>query len=157
MNVDLPDEAATQQLAQRGARFLPATSSPFILYLEGDLGVGKTTFARAMLQSLGETGAVRSPSYGLIAEYTPASGRVVHLDLYRLLNADELEQLGLRDYLEGSRLWLIEWADRVDRDLPPPDVRMLWSVAGAGRRVLASALTPPGQAWLASLTGEDAS
>ena len=154
---DLVDESATCALASRAARVMPAANAPLILYLEGELGVGKTSFARALLTALGETGPVRSPSYGLIAEYEPPSGRVVHLDLYRLQNPDELEQLGLRDYLDDSRLWLVEWPDRVERGLPAPDARLQLTVKDGGRQLNWHAVSGRGQEWLRSLTEEPGS
>jgi tRNA threonylcarbamoyladenosine biosynthesis protein TsaE len=145
----LPDEAATLAWATRLARCLPPSGTPLVLYLHGDLGTGKTTLARGMLHALGEQGAVRSPTYGLLAEYTTPVGRVLHLDLYRLRSPGELLALGLGDYLPGSRLWLIEWPEHsAGQGLPLPDAEAHLLVQGAGRRIRLSACSPAGEQWL---------
>ncbi|MEO8315896.1 MAG: tRNA (adenosine(37)-N6)-threonylcarbamoyltransferase complex ATPase subunit type 1 TsaE [Pseudomonadota bacterium] len=144
----LADEAATLQLGARMAACLPARS-PFVVHLQGDLGTGKTTLTRGILRALGEQGAVRSPTYGLIAEYETPRGRVVHLDLYRLRTAEELAALGLGDYLADSLLWLIEWPDQArGARLPQADVRVLIEVQGAGRRLEVQQKSEAGRHWL---------
>jgi tRNA threonylcarbamoyladenosine biosynthesis protein TsaE len=94
------------------------------VFLEGDLGAGKTTLVRGLLRAWGVTGAVRSPTYTLIEPYevTTAAGprRVFHLDLYRLGDPEELEYLGWREFLAEDCLLLIEWSERGDRLLPSP-------------------------------------
>jgi tRNA threonylcarbamoyladenosine biosynthesis protein TsaE len=147
----LPTEEAMTQLAGQGAAALSHCPDTLIVYLRGDLGVGKTTFARGMIKALGETGPVRSPSYGLISEYSLPPGRVVHLDLYRLRDDSELEQLGIRDYLPNSRLWLVEWPDKVTRGLPAADVVLTLGVEGEGRSVHIAPATTGGAAWAESM------
>jgi len=148
----LPDEAATEALAGRAARQLDPASAPLVLYLQGDLGAGKTSFARGMLRALGETGPVRSPTYGLLSEYQTPGGRVVHIDLYRLRSAAELSALGLADHLPGSLLWLVEWPEKGQGGLmPAADASLLLTVEGNGRRLQARALTPAGANWLAAV------
>jgi tRNA threonylcarbamoyladenosine biosynthesis protein TsaE len=154
----LADEAATMQRAGKMASCLPAAGPPFILYLHGDLGTGKTTLTRGILRALGEQGAVRSPTYGLIAEYGTAIGRVLHLDLYRLRSAGELAALGLADYLADSRLWLIEWPERAEgARLPPPDARIYLEVEAGGRRLRIEPCSPAGVHWLAGLNPDPGS
>jgi tRNA threonylcarbamoyladenosine biosynthesis protein TsaE len=151
----LPDEAATEALAARAARWLNPATAPLVLYLQGDLGAGKTSFARGMLRALGETGPVRSPTYGLLSEYPTPGGRVVHIDLYRLKSADELSTLGLADHLPGSLLWLVEWPEKGEGGLiPSADASLLLEVDGNGRRLQARALTPAGATWLAALSAD---
>lgn len=145
----LADEVATHSLAEQAARALPVGAAPLIVYLVGDLGAGKTSFARGLLRSLGERGPVRSPTYGLVADYELPGGRVVHLDLYRLQDPEELENLGLRDLLDGSRLWLVEWPDRGAGLLPAADVELGIQVEGEGRRLTATAHSESGRQWLA--------
>jgi tRNA threonylcarbamoyladenosine biosynthesis protein TsaE len=151
----LPDEAATEVLSRQMAAALPPTAvdEPLIVYLEGELGAGKTSFARGLLRSLGEQGAVRSPTYSLMAQYSLPAGRVLHLDLYRLRSPDELEALALRDHLAGSRLWLVEWPDRGAGTLPAPDVTLRLLVEGEGRRALLQAASVTGNQWLGAVFG----
>jgi tRNA threonylcarbamoyladenosine biosynthesis protein TsaE len=151
--VSLPDEPALAQLARRVARAMPDSPRPLVLHLQGDLGTGKTTFARALIQQLGATGPVRSPTYGLVAEYDTPAGRVLHLDLYRIQDRDELEQLGLGDYLPGSRLWLVEWPERAVDGVPACDILVCLSARGAGRDLELTAMTDQGRQWLAASAG----
>ena len=108
----LAGEADTLALGAAAARSLPSAAGLFVVELTGDLGAGKTTFARGLLQALGVTRPVRSPSYGLMELYDVAGRQVLHLDLYRLHDPEELENLGLRDYHQAGSLWLVEWPDR---------------------------------------------
>jgi tRNA threonylcarbamoyladenosine biosynthesis protein TsaE len=151
-SVFLADENATLAFASRMATCLPA-GDPFVLYLQGDLGTGKTTLTRGMLRSLGERGAVRSPTYGLMSEYDTPKGRVLHLDLYRLREAGELAALGLADYLADSRLWLIEWPEQAQgARLPPADVMVKIEVENAGRRLQISPVSDAGRTWAGGLS-----
>jgi tRNA threonylcarbamoyladenosine biosynthesis protein TsaE len=148
----LPDEAATLAHAARLAAALPEAEVPLVVYLHGDLGAGKTTLARGLLRALGEGGAVRSPTYGLVAEYSPSAGRVLHLDLYRLRGPGELAALGLADYLPGSRLWLIEWPERaMGEGLPPADAEVYLDLAGIGRSIRLEPRSPLGRRWVAEV------
>jgi tRNA threonylcarbamoyladenosine biosynthesis protein TsaE len=152
---DLADEAATLRWARRAARRLAVAPAPLVLYLEGELGAGKTTVARGMLRELGETGPVRSPTYGLVNEYATPRGRVVHIDLYRLRAPAELHALGLADLLPGSVLWLIEWPEKAaGAGLPAPDGVLDLAVAGQGRRLRVSTDTPRGESWLAGVCAD---
>lgn len=154
----LPDEEATLAFAATLVRALPADDRPLVLYLHGDLGAGKTTLARGMLHALGEQGAVRSPTYALIAEYEPRGARVLHLDLYRLSDPDELHALGLADYLPGSRLWLIEWPERGEGGaLPAADVEVYIEPEEQGRRVRLAARSGPGARFLDAIGADSGS
>lgn len=147
----LPDEAATLAHAAGLAAALPEAEAPLVVYLHGDLGAGKTTLARGLLRAMGETGAVRSPTYGLLAEYTPPAGRVLHLDLYRLRGAEELTALGLADYLPGSRLWLIEWPELASgHGLPAADAEIYLELMGSGRNLRLEARSSLGMRWVAA-------
>lgn len=156
--LSLPDEAATLQLGARLARALPPDAMPLVVYLHGDLGAGKTTLARGILRELGETGPVRSPTYALVALYSPGGQTVVHLDLYRLESPDELLALGLPDYLPGSRLWLVEWPGKAaGTGLPGADAHVYLEPAGASRRASIAAASPRGESWAAIVSPDSSS
>jgi tRNA threonylcarbamoyladenosine biosynthesis protein TsaE len=129
MRCELPDADATEQL---GAQ-LAASVTPAVVYLIGDLGAGKTTLVRGLIQTLGYTGKVRSPTYTLVEPYACAAIPVFHLDLYRLTDAEELEWLGLRDLLEQPALLLVEWPERGNGVLPPADLTVYIEYSGSGR------------------------
>jgi len=122
-----------------------------VMYLTGDLGAGKTTFARGVLRALGETGAVRSPTYTLLELHELAGLTVLHVDLYRLHDEAELESLGLRDWARPGCLWLIEWPERASSRLPPPDLIMTFTVGTRTHAIEAQARSPAGEKWLESL------
>ncbi len=146
--LSLADADATADLGARLAATLPERA---VVYLEGDLGAGKTTLARALLQKLGVTGAVRSPTYTLIERYATAAGEAAHLDLYRIADPEELLYLGLDDLSASSRLWLVEWPERGRGALPPADLIVQLAVDGAGRRARLLPASAAGDAWLAAL------
>ncbi|WP_308388707.1 tRNA (adenosine(37)-N6)-threonylcarbamoyltransferase complex ATPase subunit type 1 TsaE [Acidithiobacillus sp. AMEEHan] len=147
---ELPDLAATEAWARDFARLTPI---PGVIYLQGDLGAGKTALARALIHALGYSDVVRSPTYTLVEEYDTAAGMVLHLDLYRLVEAEELEYIGLRDYLQKNALWLVEWPQRALAYLPPADLRIDMSLAEAGaHRLVVHAASPRGTDWLEALT-----
>ncbi len=143
--------AQTEALGAALARALPQALGPLALYLEGDLGAGKTTLARGFLRALGVTGAVRSPTYTLIELYPLAALTVVHADLYRLSGPEELEPLGIRDYAAAGYVWLIEWPQRGQGRLPGPDLTARLAVAGDHHPLGLEAHTGPGTAWLSAV------
>jgi tRNA threonylcarbamoyladenosine biosynthesis protein TsaE len=154
LSLTLPDVAATEQLGRRLASDAPPRA---VIYLEGDLGAGKTTIARALLQQLGVTGAVRSPTYTLIERYPTAIGEVAHLDLYRIADPEELLYLGLDDLAASANLWLVEWPERGRGALPAPDLRLHLSAHGSGRRVELDGVSAAGRQWLQALAAGAAS
>lgn len=141
---------AEQQLAF-GARLAPCLPSQCVVYLEGELGTGKTTLARGLLAALGHRGAARSPTYTLLEPYELADRVLYHLDLYRLGDPLELDYLGLRDLLGEAALWLVEWPERGVGMLPLPDLRIRIEHAGMGRRLLIEGMTPVGRAVVETL------
>lgn len=150
--VNLPDEAAVEALA---ARLAPHLTRGGVLYLRGDLGAGKTTFARALLRALGVTERIKSPTYSLIESYRPGAataGLVVHhLDLYRIADPGELEWLGLPDLTAEPALLVVEWPERGGDALPPADLCLDLAYAGRGRRAELRPASPRGADWLAAL------
>ncbi len=107
MNIDLPDIAAMDAFGRRIAAQLRAGD---VVALEGGLGTGKTTVARAILAALGHSSEVPSPTFQIIQTYDELDPRVVHADFYRLKQPSEAEEIGLDDYREGAVL-LAEWPD----------------------------------------------
>lgn len=106
-----------------------------VVELSGELGSGKSTFARGVLRALGATGPIKSPSYTLLETYELPGIRVVHLDLYRLNDPNELENLGLADYHEAGFLWLVEWPERAAGRLPAADLRFQFSIEPQGHLI----------------------
>jgi len=128
----------------------PLPHGPGILYLEGELGAGKTTLARGFLAARGHTGAVRSPTFTLLETYALGRLTVLHIDLYRLRAPQELEALGLKDFALPEHVWLVEWPERGAGVLPEPDVHIALRVATEGHVAEADARSLLGRAWLAA-------
>ena len=122
-----------------GARLLGVAPDPGtpcrVVSLSGELGAGKSTFARGVLRALGARGSIKSPSYTLLETYELPAVHVVHLDLYRLVDPAELEHLGLADYHRPGFLWLIEWPERGAGRLPVPDLQFEFSITDQGHRI----------------------
>jgi tRNA threonylcarbamoyladenosine biosynthesis protein TsaE len=134
----LADAAATEAV---GAALGCATAGlpGLVVYLRGDLGAGKTTLARGWLRALGATGAIRSPTYTLVEPYELRGRNTLHLDLYRLQDPAELEQLGLLDTPPDHSLWLVEWPERGGGRLPPAGLDLALHAAGEGRELALTA------------------
>ena len=141
--IQLPDERATVALAEKLARALPADFAGWTVLFEGDLGAGKSTFARAMLQTLGHTGAVPSPTYTLVEPYTLAGGVVYHVDLYRVSDPGELTFLGFDELDAGLRL--VEWADRAPELEETADLKVSLGYSGEGRTAELLGITARGR------------
>jgi tRNA threonylcarbamoyl adenosine modification protein YjeE len=148
----LSSARATEGLGRALAGSCPwDRQQPRLVFLSGELGAGKTTLAAALLQALGVEETVRSPSYALIETYRARAGEAVHIDLYRLAGANELHQLGVRDYLNGDTLLLVEWPERAGGALPGPDLLVrLEPLAdpAAGREARVEARSKAGESWL---------
>jgi tRNA threonylcarbamoyladenosine biosynthesis protein TsaE len=130
--LEVPDEQASAALARR---FAAAVEPPCVIWLEGDLGAGKTLFARAFVHALGYEGYVKSPSYGLLETYHAGGIKVLHLDLYRIEDPEELEYLALRDLFDEGSVLLVEWPDRGAGVLPAADLVLRFFEDGDTRRI----------------------
>ena len=144
----MPDEAATLALG----RALASGALPGrILYLRGELGAGKTTLARGLLQGLGHQGRVRSPTYTLVEPYAISRLHLYHFDFYRVKDQAEWLSLGFREYFNAESLCVVEWPERAGPALPPPDVELALAFSGAGRRASLMANSAAGNSWLSRL------
>ena len=141
----LPDESAT---AAFGAALARALVPGLVIYLHGDLGAGKTALTRALLHAAGHQGTVKSPTYTLSEPYrVQLDGKpvnVIHYDLYRMASPEEFLDAGFREDFDGNNICIVEWPEKGEPVLPPPDVRVLLNVSGAGRTVELQALSPQG-------------
>jgi len=106
---------------------------PWIIFLDGDLGTGKTTFVRAVLHAIGEKGKIKSPTYTIIETYTIKSWHILHADFYRLADPEELYFLGIDDYLNAKTIFFIEWPQKGAKMLPKPDLLIHYKFLPQGR------------------------
>lgn len=148
LTLDLMGEEA---MTNFGARIAQVTESNGIIFLEGDLGAGKTTLSRGIIRGLGHTGAVKSPTFTLVEPYEIGRNRAYHFDLYRLVDPEELEFLGIRDYFEGDALCLIEWPNLGAGFLPKPDLIITIRPLDEGRALTLSPKSSRGEMWCAAL------
>ncbi|WP_257387635.1 tRNA (adenosine(37)-N6)-threonylcarbamoyltransferase complex ATPase subunit type 1 TsaE [Tahibacter caeni] len=143
----LADENAVAALA---VALAPVLVEGGVIHLHGDLGAGKTTFARALIAALGVSGRIKSPTYSLIESYRAGGLSIHHLDLYRIADAGELEWLGLDEIADGASLILVEWPERGGAALPRPDLVLEFAYAPVGRRLALRPQSPRGRSWLAA-------
>lgn len=139
----LPDE---ESMARFGVELAQATRSGGVVFLLGDLGMGKTTLSRGVLRGCGHKGSVKSPTYTLVEPYETARGHVYHFDLYRLSDPEELEYLGIRDYFGSEALCLIEWPEKGQGCLPKADLEIHIVLNGQGRNLNLTCHTQKGTA-----------
>ena len=130
-SLELPGEAATLRL---GAALAVGLAPGRTLFLQGDLGTGKTTLVRGLLRALGHAGRVKSPSYPLVELYVVSSLHLYHFDFYRFKNEAEWRDSGFREYFSAQSACVVEWPERAGDSLPPPSLAIRMEIAGAGRR-----------------------
>lgn len=148
----LPDEAATVAF---GTALAQACHGGATIFLQGDLGAGKTTLARGLLQGLGHDGAVKSPTYTLVEPYEIDGATIFHFDLYRLADPEELEFMGIRDYFSTDAICLVEWPDRGAGLLPAPDITVEIQAVESGRRIQLDGKTGRGCAIIAQMVASE--
>jgi tRNA threonylcarbamoyladenosine biosynthesis protein TsaE len=139
------------EMRQLGARLAHACPLRCIIYLLGELGAGKSTLARGFLHALGHEGPVRSPTYTLVETYELAQRQIYHLDLYRLADPEELEFLGLRDWLEQDAILLVEWPQKGAGVLPGADLIVDINYAGTSRDVSLTPISESGKQVIANM------
>jgi tRNA threonylcarbamoyladenosine biosynthesis protein TsaE len=174
MDFELPDSSVTEALGQGLARSMrgavhagaghtregahtgarqaeEAIGGGAVVYLQGELGAGKTTCVRSLLRALGVTGLVRSPTYTLVETYRLEVLTCVHVDLYRLQSLTEVDELGLRDLVGPNSLLMVEWPEKGGAALPPADLLVSLRYSGAARQAGLRADTLLGTEWLHEL------
>lgn len=139
MHLCLADEHETEAL---GKQFAKSVHFPFIIFLEGDLGAGKTTWVRGFLKGMGYSGNVKSPTYTLVEIYPFVQGTVYHFDLYRIMHPEELEFIGISEYFEEKSIALIEWPQQGIGLLPKADLRVELKPSEKGRVAILEFLSP---------------
>ena len=149
MSEFLPDERATIELAGRLGAALPDSLAGWTVLLAGELGAGKSTFARALIRMLGHSGPVPSPTYTLVEPYRVPRGPIYHVDLYRVTNDDELRYLGWNELDDGLRL--VEWPERAPGLTDQADLQLTLTYSGAGRKARFLALSEKGHRLTATL------
>ncbi len=147
----LEDEAQTLAL---GRDLAPAVRSGGVVFLQGALGMGKTTLARGLLNALGYQGKVKSPTYTIVEPYELESVNLYHFDLYRLEDPQEVELMGAREYFCPENLCLVEWPCRGQGWIPAADLELVFERHGHGRQLRMLAGTEKGREMLNQVKGK---
>ncbi|EPJ52694.1 MAG: hypothetical protein OFPI_12960 [Osedax symbiont Rs2] len=142
------DEAA---MLRFGQVLFTAMASEGVVFLQGDLGLGKTTLCRGVIRAAGHSGVVKSPTYTLVEPYEFSDSIIYHFDLYRLCDPEELEYLGIRDYFSTGMLSLVEWPDKGKGCLPVADVEIEISLKQQGRLLSFQSATEKGALAVAAI------
>jgi tRNA threonylcarbamoyladenosine biosynthesis protein TsaE len=144
----LEDEQASREL---GMRLAPLMQPGLKVYFDGELGSGKTTVIRALLESLGYHGKVKSPTYLLVELYNISRLDLYHFDFYRFQNAEEWQDAGFREHFNGPAVCLVEWPEKAAGLLPLPDIKIGLRIEGAGRAVMIEGVSETGRQCLKRL------
>ncbi len=149
MELLLENDVQTRQAGARLATCLQELQQGAVVYLQGDLGAGKTTFSQGLIASLGHSGPVKSPTYTLVEPYEISGRKVLHFDLYRLGDPEELEFLGVRDYFQSENICLIEWPIKGEGYLAKPDIVVELQAVPGGRQMTLAGVSAFGNKVLA--------
>lgn len=136
ITLKLADENATLACARHLATVL---RPGLVIYLHGDLGAGKTTLVRGILNALGYTGRVKSPTYTLLEPYTAKGFELRHFDLYRMTSPQEWQGAGFDDEVNEENILLIEWAEQASGFVPNADIEIRFAILSEGREVTINA------------------
>lgn len=137
----LSDDIATVTMGNRIAAIIEQGA---VIYLHGDLGAGKTTFTRGIVQGFGHTGKVKSPTYTLVEPYELERANVYHFDLYRLGDPEELEYMGIRDYFSAQAICVVEWPEKGGEFIPVPDLNITLSYVCDERNIVINSASERG-------------
>jgi len=132
-----------QAMLAAGQHLVKQLQPGMLIFLQGDLGAGKTTLVRGVLRGLGYQGSVKSPTYNLVESYTINEQQLFHFDLYRLMDEEELEYMGMRDYLSSDSICFIEWPNNGAGYLPKPDMLIKININAEQRELLISTCEKP--------------
>ena len=137
----LKDESETLAFAEKLASVIPPKA---LIFLNGPLGAGKTTLVRGILRASGHQGSTKSPTYTLVEPYQLVDKTFYHFDLYRLGDPEELEYIGIRDYLDENAVCLVEWSEKGLGFIPKADLVINLNYEGEARSIT---LEASGMAW----------
>lgn len=144
LEFQLDDDVQMVKFGEQLGRAIAVFDGALAIYLQGELGAGKTTLSRGVLRAFGHAGAVKSPTYTLVEPYEFAGRTLYHFDLYRLGDPEELEYMGIRDYFAAPNICLVEWPERGAGLLPAADISLHISVSPPGRRIQLESRLPLG-------------
>jgi tRNA threonylcarbamoyladenosine biosynthesis protein TsaE len=148
LTVRLPDEAASVSF---GRELAPLLLPGMVVWLDGDLGAGKTTLTRGLLRALGHSGPVKSPTYTLVEVYVVSSIYWYHFDFYRFSHPEEFDDAGLGEYFRDDAVCVVEWPEKAAGYLPPADLTLAFHFSGTGRDLAVVANSDRGRQCLSLL------